>query len=58
MIPLQRLTDHTFRLAVIPGLCDCHPDSLFLFGGAGMAAGLTAIEAVTGRRLSGPPRNI
>lgn len=38
-----------FRLAVTPQLCVGHPDNLFLFGGAGMAAGLAAIEAATGR---------
>lgn len=38
-----------FRLAVTPHLCVGHPDSQFLFGGAGMAAGLSAIEAATGR---------
>lgn len=38
-----------FRLAVTPQLCVGHPDSQFLFGGAGMAAGLAAIEAATGR---------
>lgn len=43
--------DHAqqFRLPVTPQLCVGHPDNLFLFGGAGMAAGLAAIEAVTGR---------
>lgn len=49
MIPLQRLSDTSFRLHVTPQLCVGHPDSQFLFGGAGMAAGLGAIEAVTGR---------
>jgi acyl-CoA thioesterase len=38
-----------FTLAVTPQLCVGHPDNLFLFGGAGMAAGLSAIEAATGR---------
>ena len=38
-----------FRLVVTPQLCVGHPDSQFLFGGAGMAAGLAAIEAATGR---------
>lgn len=38
-----------FVLEVTPGLCVGHPDSQFLFGGAGMAAGLAAIEAATGR---------
>ncbi len=38
-----------FSLDVTPQLCVGHPDSLFLFGGAGMAAGLAAIEAATGR---------
>ena len=38
-----------YTLAVTPQLCVGHPDSLFLFGGAGMAAGLAAVEAATGR---------
>jgi acyl-CoA thioesterase len=38
-----------YRLEVTPQLCVGHPDSQFLFGGAGMAAGLAAIEAATGR---------
>jgi acyl-CoA thioesterase len=49
MIPLENLGANRFRLAVEPSLCVGHPDNQFLFGGAGMAAGLTAIEAVTGR---------
>ncbi len=40
---------NTLVLDVTPQLCVGHPDRLFLFGGAGMAAGLAAIEAVTGR---------
>ena len=42
-------TPTQFHLAVTPQLCVGHPDNLFLFGGAGMAAGLAAIEAATGR---------
>lgn len=44
-------TDDPLRhaLAVTPQLCVGHPDSQFLFGGAGLAAGLLAIETVTGR---------
>jgi acyl-CoA thioesterase len=38
-----------FTLLVTPQLSVGHPDNLFLFGGAGMAAGLSAIEAATGR---------
>ena len=38
-----------FHLLVTPQLCVGHADNLFLFGGAGMAAGIAAIEAVTGR---------
>ncbi len=38
-----------WQLPVTPALCVGHPDSLFLFGGAGMAAGLAAVEAATGR---------
>lgn len=39
-----------YSLAVTPQLCVGHPDRQFLFGGAGMAAGMAAIEAATGRR--------
>lgn len=44
-------TDDPLRhsLEVTPGLCVGNPASQFLFGGAGMAAGLLAIETVTGR---------
>lgn len=38
-----------FSLDVTPQLCVGHPDNLFMFGGAGMAAGLAAIETATGR---------
>jgi acyl-CoA thioesterase len=38
-----------YRLDVTPQICVGHPDSLFMFGGAGMGAGLSAIEAATGR---------
>ena len=38
-----------FTLHVTPQLSVGHPDNLFLFGGAGMAAGLSAIETATGR---------
>jgi acyl-CoA thioesterase-2 len=38
-----------FELMVQSGICVGHPDSQFLFGGAGMASGLSVIEAVTGR---------
>ena len=38
-----------YRLEVTPQLCVGPPDNLFLFGGAGMAAGLAAVEALTGR---------
>jgi acyl-CoA thioesterase len=38
-----------FHLGVTPQICVGHPDSLFMFGGAGMGAGLSAIEAATGR---------
>ncbi len=38
-----------FTLAVTPHLCVGHPDSLFLFGGAGLAACLSAVETATGR---------
>lgn len=39
-----------FGLDVVPGLCVGNPASQFLFGGAGLAAGLLAIETVTGRQ--------
>lgn len=38
-----------FRLRVTPQFCVGHPDNLFMFGGVGMASGLSAIEAATGR---------
>ncbi len=38
-----------WHLPVTPRLCVGHPDNQFMFGGAGLAAGLAAIEAATGR---------
>ena len=42
-------TPGQYRLLVTPQICVGHPDSLFMFGGAGLGAGLAAIEAATGR---------
>lgn len=42
-------TPQQYRMMVTPQLCVGHPDSMFMFGGVGMASGLAAIEAVTGR---------
>jgi acyl-CoA thioesterase len=49
LAPLATGEPGRYRLDVISGLCVGHPESQFLFGGAGMAAGLAAIEAATGR---------
>ncbi len=50
MICLETTTDpHRFTLAVTPQLSVGHPDRQFLFGGAGMAAAIAALEAATGR---------
>ena len=38
-----------FTLAITSGICVGRPDSQFLFGGAGLAACIAALEAVTGR---------
>lgn len=40
-----------FRLDVTDNLCVGPPGNVFLFGGAGLAAGVTAAERVTGRNL-------
>ncbi|WP_426166856.1 acyl-CoA thioesterase [Sandarakinorhabdus sp. DWP1-3-1] len=50
ILPLPTDDPLRFRLDVTPQLCVGHPDSQFLFGGAGMASGLAAIEAATGRQ--------
>lgn len=50
MIPIQPTpTPGRYRLAVTPPLCVGPPDAMFMFGGAGLASGLAAIEAHTGR---------
>ena len=50
LIELGRTADaHRFTLAVTPQRSVGHPDSQFLFGGAGMAAAIAALEAATGR---------
>ncbi len=50
MIPIQpTATPGRYRLAVTPPLCVGPPDAMFLFGGAGLASALAAIEAYTGR---------
>lgn len=38
-----------YQMVVTPHICVGHPDSMFMFGGIGLAAGLSAIEAATGR---------
>ncbi len=38
-----------FALIVTPQHCVGHPDSMFLFGGAGLGAALAAVEVATGR---------
>jgi acyl-CoA thioesterase-2 len=50
LIALQPTADpRRFQLRVTPQICVGHPDNLFMFGGAGLATGLAAIEAATGR---------
>ena len=50
LIALQPTADPLrFQLRVTPQICVGHPDNLFMFGGAGLATGLAAIEAATGR---------
>ena len=50
LIALQPTADPLrFQLRVTPQICVGHPDSLFMFGGAGLATGLAAIETATGR---------
>jgi acyl-CoA thioesterase len=50
MIPIQpTATPGRYRLAVTPPLCVGPPDAMFMFGGAGLASALAAIEAHTGR---------
>lgn len=50
LITLQATADPLhFQMSVTPQLCVGHPDNLFMFGGAGLATGLAAIEAATGR---------
>ncbi len=50
LIALQDTADpRRFQMRVTPQICVGHPDNLFMFGGAGLATGLAAIEAVTGR---------
>ena len=50
MITLAPTADpRRFTLAVTPHLSVGHPDSQFLFGGAGMGAAIAAVEAATGR---------
>lgn len=40
---------HRFTLAVTPGVAVGPPEAMFLFGGAGLAAAVAALEAATGR---------
>ncbi|TRW16870.1 acyl-CoA thioesterase domain-containing protein [Glacieibacterium frigidum] len=49
MIELETAGLNRFALAVTPGVCVGPPDFQFLFGGAGLAAAVAALEAVTGR---------
>jgi len=50
IIDLQSTSDPLrFQLRVTPQICVGNPENLFMFGGAGLATGLAAIETVTGR---------
>ena len=50
LVPVQATGDpRRFTLDVGPSVSVGHPDSQFLFGGAGLAAGIAAAEAATGR---------
>ncbi len=49
ILPQPTADPHRFTLAVTPQLAVGHPDSQFLFGGAGLGAALAAVEAATGR---------
>lgn len=49
MIDLAPAGPNRFALAVTPDVCVGPPDFQFLFGGAGLAAAIAALEAVTGR---------
>ena len=50
MIALGTTGDpHRFTFPVTPQVSVGHPDSQFLFGGAGMGAAIAALEAATGR---------
>lgn len=43
--------DETYQLSVSPDLCVGLPGNIFLFGGAGLASAITAMEEDCGRRL-------
>ena len=50
MITVRTTADpHRFSFAVTPQVSVGHPDSQFLFGGAGLGAAIAALEAATGR---------
>jgi acyl-CoA thioesterase len=49
MIDLKPAGDRAFTLTLAPPLCVGPPDRLFMFGGVGLGASLTALERVTGR---------
>ena len=52
LIPLAPTPDpERYRLALHPGLCVGPPDRSFMFGGAGLAAAVLALERRTGRPL-------
>lgn len=48
-IDLQQASDTSFTLALAPPVCVGPADKLFMFGGVGLGASLTALERVTGR---------
>lgn len=49
MIDLESLGPDRYALSVVSGVCVGAPDTQFLFGGAGLAAAIAALEATTGR---------
>lgn len=48
-IELEQVGERAFGLALEPPLCVGPAERLFMFGGVGLGAGLTALERVTGR---------
>lgn len=49
MIDLHTTGDNRYALDIVSAVCVGAPDNQFLFGGAGLAAAIAALEATTGR---------